>query len=84
MSLPVATTISGIDSMAVLRRNVKVADGFTPMSAGQMETLRRRVQEEAGDGRFECPPQPSSARVLFSRLHEQQAEGRELAFRRVR
>jgi len=53
MSLPVATTISGIDSMAVLRRNVKVADGFTPMSARQMETLRRRVREEAGDGRFE-------------------------------
>jgi len=53
MSLPVATTISGIDSMAVLRRNVKVADGFRPMSARQMEALRQRVRVEAEDGRFE-------------------------------
>ena len=53
MSLPVATTISGIDSMRVLRQNVAVAAGFKPMSARQMETLRRRVQDEAADGRFE-------------------------------
>jgi aryl-alcohol dehydrogenase-like predicted oxidoreductase len=53
MSLPVATTISGIDSMRVLRQNLAVAAGFTPMSARQMETLRRRVQDEAADGRFE-------------------------------
>ena len=53
MSLPVATTISGIDSMTVLRRNVKIAAGFTPFSSRQMEALRRRVREEAEDGRFE-------------------------------
>ena len=53
MSLPVATTISGIDSMTVLRRNLEVADGFRPMSGRQMEALRRRVREEAEDGRFE-------------------------------
>jgi aryl-alcohol dehydrogenase-like predicted oxidoreductase len=53
MSLPVATTISGIDSVQVLRRNVRVAAGFTPMSRRQMDALRARVREEAGDGRFE-------------------------------
>jgi aryl-alcohol dehydrogenase-like predicted oxidoreductase len=53
MSLPVATTVSGIDSMAVLRKNIKVADNFTPMSERQMERLRGRVREEASDGRFE-------------------------------
>jgi aryl-alcohol dehydrogenase-like predicted oxidoreductase len=53
MSLPVSTTISGIDSMRVLRRNVRVASQFTPMSARQMEALRKRVREQAGDGRFE-------------------------------
>jgi aryl-alcohol dehydrogenase-like predicted oxidoreductase len=53
MSLPVATTVSGIDSMKVLRQNLKVAAGFTPMSERQMNALRRRVQEEAADGRFE-------------------------------
>jgi aryl-alcohol dehydrogenase-like predicted oxidoreductase len=53
MSLPVATTVSGIDSMKVLRQNLKVAAGFKPMSERQMNALRRRVQEEAADGRFE-------------------------------
>jgi predicted aldo/keto reductase-like oxidoreductase len=46
MSLPVATTVSGIDSMRVLRQNLKVADNFTPMSARQMEQLRKRVREK--------------------------------------
>jgi aryl-alcohol dehydrogenase-like predicted oxidoreductase len=53
MSLPVATTISGIDSMRVLRQNVAIADDFKPMSARQMERLRKRVRDEAADGRFE-------------------------------
>ena len=53
MSLPVMTTVSGIDSMRVLRQNLRVAAGFTRMSPRQMETLRARVHEEAGDGRFE-------------------------------
>ena len=53
MSLPVSTTVSGIDSMKVLRQNLKIARGFTPMSARQMDALRRRVREEAEDGRFE-------------------------------
>jgi len=53
MSLPVMTTVSGIDSMKVLRQNLKVAIGFKPMSPRQMETLRARVREKAADGRFE-------------------------------
>ena len=53
MSLPVSTTVSGIDSIRVLNQNVKVADDFTPMSPRQMDRLRKRVREEAADGRFE-------------------------------
>jgi predicted aldo/keto reductase-like oxidoreductase len=53
MSLPVMTTVSGIDSMKVLRQNLKVAAGFRPMSARQMDALRRRVRGEAEDGRYE-------------------------------
>ena len=53
MSLPVATTISGIDSMKVLRQNLAIASGFRPMTAGQMLALRKRVAEPASDGRFE-------------------------------
>jgi predicted aldo/keto reductase-like oxidoreductase len=53
MSLPVMTTVSGIDSMRVLKQNLRVASGFKRMSPRQMEALRSRVREEAEDGRFE-------------------------------
>jgi aryl-alcohol dehydrogenase-like predicted oxidoreductase len=53
MSLPVATTISGIDSMRVLKQNLRVADDFKPFTKDQMERLRRRFAAVASDGRFE-------------------------------
>ena len=53
MSLPVATTISGIDSERVLRQNLRVAQGFRPMSPRDMASLRRRVRDAALDGRYE-------------------------------
>ena len=53
MSLPVATTISGIDSMRVLRRNIAIARGVRPMSPKEMVALRARCAELASDGRFE-------------------------------
>jgi aryl-alcohol dehydrogenase-like predicted oxidoreductase len=53
MSLPVATTISGIDSRAVLRQNLAIARGFKPMTAKEMEDLRRRCSAPAGDGHLE-------------------------------
>jgi uncharacterized protein len=53
MSLPVATTISGIDSLAVLHQNLAIARGFTPMTAEEMESLQRRCGEAAGDGHLE-------------------------------
>lgn len=53
MSLPVATTVSGIDSMRVLVQNLKVARGFEPMATEEMQRLRARCAELAADGRFE-------------------------------
>jgi len=53
MSLPVATTVSGIDSLAVLRQNLAVACGFQPMATAEMEALRRRCAPAAGDGHLE-------------------------------
>ena len=53
MSLPVTTTVSGIDSMRVLRQNVRIAGDFTAMSDPEMATLRARVAELAADGRYE-------------------------------
>jgi aryl-alcohol dehydrogenase-like predicted oxidoreductase len=53
MSLPVATTVSGMDSMRVLRQNLAVARGFKPLDTRAMQALRSRVVELAADGRFE-------------------------------
>jgi aryl-alcohol dehydrogenase-like predicted oxidoreductase len=53
MSLPVATTISGMDTMDVLEQNLAIASGFQPMSPQEMQALRERVKFFASDGRFE-------------------------------
>ena len=53
MSLPVATTVSGIDSLRVLRQNLKIARGFVPMTEREMAEHRRRLAPTAADGRFE-------------------------------
>ena len=53
MSLPVATTISGIDTLAVLHQNLAIARGFQPMSTGEMDALRKRCAAAAGDGHLE-------------------------------
>ncbi len=53
MSLPVATTISGIDSLVVLEQNLRVARGFQPFAVEQMAALRERVRTLAADGRCE-------------------------------
>lgn len=53
LSLPVATVVSGMESLKVLRQNVEIARGFTPMTARERDALRRRVAPYAADGRFE-------------------------------
>ena len=53
MSLPVAVTVTGVDSMKVLRQNLGVARGFRPMGTLEMERLRARCAPLAVDGRFE-------------------------------
>lgn len=53
MSLPVAVTISGMETPEVLEQNLSVARGFRPLSAAAMEAVRNRCREEAADGRYE-------------------------------
>jgi aryl-alcohol dehydrogenase-like predicted oxidoreductase len=53
MSLPVATVVSGVDSPEVLRQNLAIARGLSPMTAEEMNALRARVGAEAADGRYE-------------------------------
>lgn len=53
MSLPVATTISGRDSVGVLQQNLSVTRGFQPMAQAETQALRERVRIYASDGRYE-------------------------------
>lgn len=53
MSLPVATTISGVEDLQILEQNLKIAQGFTPMSTSELQDLRNRAKPYAGDGHFE-------------------------------
>ena len=53
MSLPVTTTISGIESMEVLKQNLEILTNFSPMSQTEMAALRSRSRSLAGDGHLE-------------------------------
>jgi len=53
MSLPVAVTISGIDSLDVLHQNLAVARGFKPLTDKEMQALRDRCAAAAADGHLE-------------------------------
>jgi aryl-alcohol dehydrogenase-like predicted oxidoreductase len=53
MSLPVAVTISGVDTLEVLHQNLEIARGFQPLSAASMESLRQRCRPPAADGHNE-------------------------------
>ena len=53
MSLPVATTVSGIDSLKVLRQNLKIARGFSAMDEPERRRYERQLSALALDGRFE-------------------------------
>ena len=52
-SLPVSTVLCGMDSVAMLRKTLKLATGFKPYHAGEMDALRQKARQVAGDGRFE-------------------------------
>jgi hypothetical protein len=53
MSLPVATTISCIDSMQVLDQNLRVAVNFQLLASSEMRSLRDQCRIAAADGHLE-------------------------------
>ncbi len=53
MSLPVCTTVCGVDSLKVLRQNLRVARRFVPMSESERRVYERSLGDHACDGRFE-------------------------------
>lgn len=50
MSLPVATLVSGMDSLAVLKKNLAVADGFVPLNVEERAELLARSAPHAEGG----------------------------------
>jgi aryl-alcohol dehydrogenase-like predicted oxidoreductase len=71
MSLPVATTICGMETVDKLRANLKIAQGFKPLGQAAMQSLRDRARETAGDGRFEL----YKVSLAFDNPHARQAHG---------
>lgn len=53
LSLPVSSVLSGMDSAAVLRKNLKVVTDFKSFHAGDMDALRQKGRTVSGDGRSE-------------------------------
>jgi predicted aldo/keto reductase-like oxidoreductase len=53
MSLPVCTTVSGIDSLKVLRQNLRIARDFSPMTELERKAYEQSLAEYGADGRFE-------------------------------
>jgi hypothetical protein len=49
----VTATVSGIDSLKVLRQNLRIARKFQPMNSEEMQELRSRCAGWAADGRLE-------------------------------
>jgi predicted aldo/keto reductase-like oxidoreductase len=53
MSLPTATVITGMETLDILRQNLKIAQNFQPFTDSEMAALRARLKQSAGDGRYE-------------------------------
>ncbi len=53
MSLPVATVISGMDSLEVLEQNLATARAFTPLTDAERADLLSRTVDASRDGAFE-------------------------------
>jgi predicted aldo/keto reductase-like oxidoreductase len=53
LSLPIASLVSGIESMGVLKQNVGVLRNFKPIEGEELAKLLAKVKPVAGDGRHE-------------------------------
>ena len=74
LSLPVATVVSGMDSVRVLKQNIAVARGLKPMTTRGRHALSRRVAPNAADGRFELYKISSSVRRRGDEARARSAE----------
>lgn len=69
LSLPITTLVSGIDSEQVLDQNLKIVREFRPIDQAERESLERKTELLAGDGRFELF---KSSKQFDSPVHRKQ------------
>jgi uncharacterized protein len=60
-ALPVATVVSGMDSLDILHRNLRMARELKAMSPEEMEVIRKRTAEVASGGKHE----PYKTSIMF-------------------
>jgi aryl-alcohol dehydrogenase-like predicted oxidoreductase len=53
LSLPVATVVTGVDTVEFLRENIRTAAEFVPMDAEEMLAFERQCAPHAADGKWE-------------------------------
>jgi predicted aldo/keto reductase-like oxidoreductase len=74
----VTTTITGMDSLAVVRQDLAIAKGFQPLQAHEMQDIVAAVKPQAGDGRFELYKTSLKYDDIVTRqMHEQSLLGAE-------
>jgi uncharacterized protein len=71
LSLPVSTQVVGLATLDHLKEAVALARSFTPMSAAEKSALLARVQDAAGDGRYEL----FKSTVTFDGVHHRKQHG---------
>jgi predicted aldo/keto reductase-like oxidoreductase len=69
LSQPIASLVTGIDSMEVLKKNIATARNFQPLAGAELEALLAKVKPVAGDGRYELF---KSTQVFDGPYHRQQ------------
>ncbi len=71
LSQPIASLVSGIDSMEVLKQNLAIARAFKPLEGEELEKLLVQVKPFAGDGRHER----FKSTQLFDGVYHRQQHG---------
>jgi predicted aldo/keto reductase-like oxidoreductase len=71
LSLPVATQVVGLTTLDQLKEAVALARSFTPMSGAEKSALLARVQDVAGDGRYEL----FKSTITFDGPHHRKQHG---------
>ena len=71
LSQRIASLVVGIDSMEVLKQDVRIAREFKPLKGEELQALLARVKPVAGDGRHEL----FKSTQVFDGVHHQKQHG---------